>query len=269
MATNVGSVEIDVHADASPARRETKEACAEMSKTNSVNVKMKLDKSVGSQVKSLTGAMDDNKEATGGTNLAWGFIGTTWKESRNIILALTPSILGLNNAIIGAGAGIVALTGNLLQASGSIVNVANAVGALGQGFLAVKIGSMGVADAFKAQAKAQEELAKTGEVSESTQQALDAAMKGLTPSAREAVTAITSLRDEWNTLQDSVQEALFKGVGDSIKELANNLLPTLQSQLTASAGIVNEFATNLAAGLSTPQAAGTLAQLMTNFNTIL
>ncbi len=74
-------------------------------------------------------------------------------------------------------------------------------------------------------------------------------MMKLAPSAQAAVDAIKSLKPAFEALRLDVQEKLFKGVGDRIKEIAAAWLPTLHDRLggiaTTMNGLVHPFATSI------------------------
>ena len=64
------------------------------------------------------------------------------------------------------------------------------------------------------------------------------ALAGLTPSAREFVETVLSLRDAWGTVKDATQEALFKGMGPAFQRFSTTYIPVLRDGLS---GIAAEF----------------------------
>lgn len=74
-------------------------------------------------------------------------------------------------------------------------------------------------------------------------------MMKLAPSAQAAVDAIKSLKPAFESLRLDVQEKLFKGVGDRIKEIAKVWFPVLHEQLGGMAetinGLFHTFATSI------------------------
>jgi len=144
-----------------------------------------------------------------------------------------PALLG------GIVAGAVAVGGALGQAAGGALSAGTIFASLGLASATVQVASQGLTEAFDAQSKAQEELAKTGAVSAETQKELDAGMKDLAPSARQVVNAVTALGPAWQDVQRAVQGRFFRGVGEDISALGESFLPVLQSSLTETAGILN------------------------------
>lgn len=144
-----------------------------------------------------------------------------------------PALLG------GIVAGAVAVGGALGQAAGGALSAGTIFASLGLAAATTQIASQGLTEAFDAQSKAEEELAKTGAVSAETQKELDAALKDLAPSARSVVTAVGALTPAWQGVQRAIQGRFFQGIGSDITALGETFLPVLQSSLTETAGILN------------------------------
>jgi phage-related protein len=149
------------------------------------------------------------------------------------------AIVPVGPALGGVAAGIVAIAGAAAQASGAAVSLGGVLASLGLGAGVSVLASRGLGDAFEAQAKAQEELSRTGVISAATQEDLKAAMDGLAPSAADLVTQVQALAPAWSAMQQAVQGRFFEGVGSSLTILSNSILPTLSARLTDTAGIVN------------------------------
>jgi phage-related protein len=158
-----------------------------------------------------------------------------------IAVGAISAIAPIGPTLVGIAAAAVAVTGAIGLAAGAMISATAAAASLGLAFITVKIGISGVSDALKAQAKANEEVAKTGKVSKSTQQALDAAMKKLAPSARELVKAIAAIGPAWSKVQKATQQALFEKTGPLLKKLSDAYLPAVRSALTGVAGDFNKF----------------------------
>lgn len=75
----------------------------------------------------------------------------------------------------------------------------------------------------------------------------------LAPAAAAAVAAIKSLKPAFESLRLDVQERLFAGVGDRIKEVAAAWLPTLRARLGSMATTVNGLFHQLAGSVSKPE----------------
>ncbi|QGU03097.1 hypothetical protein CKALI_11265 [Corynebacterium kalinowskii] len=65
------------------------------------------------------------------------------------------------------------------------------------------------------------------------------AMANLSPNARAFVLAMQELGDEWKDLRLTVQDNLFKGLGDSVTQLAHVQLPVLKTGLSGIATEIN------------------------------
>lgn len=185
------------------------------------------------------------------------------------IASLLVSATPLSTVLGGATAAVVALAGALATASGSAISLGGVLGALGLAAATLKIGFSGVGDAMKEQSKAQEELARTGEISTATQERLDAAMKGLAPSARALVTQLGAMAPAWQAVTRSIQERLFTGVGTAIANLANRYLPILTQQLGTAATTINQTVRSLASFLNTGNRAGQISTIFAGLNGIL
>lgn len=75
----------------------------------------------------------------------------------------------------------------------------------------------------------------------------------LAPAAQAAVDAIKSLKPAFESLRLDVQERLFKGVGDRIKDVAEAWLPTLRTRLGSMASTLNGLFHNLGRSVTKPQ----------------
>lgn len=183
----------------------------------------------------------------------------------SLITAASP----LSTVLGGATAAVVALAAALATASGSAISLGGVLGALGLAAATLKVGFSGVGDAMKAQSAAQEELARTGEISTATQEKLDAALKGLAPSAAALVQQLGAMAPAWQAVTQSVQERLFTGVSTAIANLANRYLPILTQQLGTAATTLNQTARSLGAFLSTSTRSSQINSIFTGLNGIL
>lgn len=154
----------------------------------------------------------------------------------------TSAIRPLYVAIAAAATASIPLVGALVQASGALIPLTVNASSLALGFAAVKVGSLGVSDAIKAQSKAQQELAATGEVSAATQESLDAAMKSLAPAARALVKEVSAISPAWSSAAKATQQALFKGTAPLLARLSDTYLPTIRKSLVGVAGDFSKFA---------------------------
>lgn len=130
-------------------------------------------------------------------------------------------------AAASATSSVAGLAGAAATASGAllVLPAAGLAGAAAMGTL--KLGVLGVADAFKAgldPAKAEE---------------FAAAMKGLAPAARETVRATLALKPAFDAMKLDVQGQLFDGLGRRVKELGTAYLPILRKGLSGIASTMN------------------------------
>lgn len=178
-------------------------------------------------------------------------------------------LVPMGPALAGVAAGAVALGGALGLAAGSLISVSAAAASAALSFGTLKIGSMGVTEAFEAQAKANEELARTGEISEGTQERLDAAMKRLAPSARAFVKEIDNLRGAWGKVQKQTQESLFKGSAGMLEKLSSTFLPAIREALEGTARDFNGFAESFTNSLTSAKGLETVNTILRGMRTSL
>ncbi|MEU2800244.1 peptidoglycan DD-metalloendopeptidase family protein [Streptomyces sp. NPDC007117] len=94
-----------------------------------------------------------------------------------------------------------------------------------------------VADAARAVADAQSNAA--------TQTSkLDEAMAKLSPNARGFVNVLRDLAPAWAALQLDVQDRLFAGIGDRLRQVSGSVLPVLRQGLAGTAGVLNTMGKN-------------------------
>lgn len=140
---------------------------------------------------------------------------------------------------VGAGAalaGVTSLAQGLFGLVGVIQNASGAAALLPAafaGFLAVaatiKLATKGIGDSFKALASG--DAAKFAE-----------SLKGLSPSAQAFMRSVAAIKPEFDRLQLATQEALFRNLGGTVRDIAARLLPTLRQSLTGIAGEFNTIA---------------------------
>lgn len=151
---------------------------------------------------------------------------------------LVTAIVPVGPALGGVAAGVVAIAGAAAQAAGAAVSLGGVLAAAGLGAGVSVLASRGLTDAFEAQAKAQEELSRTGLVSAATQADLKASMDALAPSAREIVTEVQALAPAWSAMQNAVQGRFFEGLAASMRSVSDAVLPTLTERFTQTAAVI-------------------------------
>lgn len=159
---------------------------------------------------------------------------------------LLSTIVPLPAALGGVAAAAVAVTGAVGLAGGALLSAGTAASSLGLAAVTAKVAFGGMADAAKLQTKAMEEMRIEGEVSETTQKALNDAMKQLAPSARAVLKEVKSLSPAWAGLRKDVQESAFKNIAPQMREVSDAILPVLTKNLGATAGLLNKAATGVA-----------------------
>jgi hypothetical protein len=165
-------------------------------------------------------------------------------------LGTSLSALGLG-ALAGSAAagGIAALASSIAQAAGSIALLPAVGAAAAAGLGAVIVGVQGVGEAIKAA----DDPAKFAE-----------ALKNLSPEARQAAVAFKGLGDELKDVRLSVQDSLFEGIAESIRELAKQLLPSMKAGLTDVAAELNAGTKAWAAFAASPRAVADLDTMFGN-----
>lgn len=155
-----------------------------------------------------------------GINLDVGPFNVHFASLTRLVATLTPVAVLAGQALAGLVAQASVLVSALASAASSSALFIPLLTALGTGVLTAVVGFQGFGDAVKDGGDALEKVS---------------------PNAREAAVAIRSLSYRWGELTEIVQNRLFDGVGDSIRELGSVLMPTLRRQLAGTADALNEF----------------------------
>lgn len=87
------------------------------------------------------------------------------------------------------------------------------------------------------------------------------AMSKLSPNAREFVTAVQGIAPAWSAVRADVQDALFKGLGDTLTNMSSAVLPAVQDGLVGMATVLNDMATGLMDTFTALGKNGTLSQM--------
>ena len=122
------------------------------------------------------------------------------------------------------------------------------------------------ADGQKQVAAAMESLNTATEKAAAGSNALGDAMAKLSPNARAFVNEIIRLKPAWDNLKLDVQDALFAGLADRLRTMAGSVLPVLRTNLTDTAGILNQMAKGAMDAATQVGADGTLGQAMAGAN---
>lgn len=155
---------------------------------------------------------------------------TFGRQFRENLGQMQVAIGGIVTALPLVSSAVSALSGSIVALSAAIVNASKAslgwIGVLGATAIALGtaiIGFEGFGDAITADDP--EKLAE--------------ALANLSPAARSAALAVRSLKDDWKRLRLNVQEQMFAGLSDSIRELGDTILPVLSEGLGKMADSLN------------------------------
>ncbi|MFI7299248.1 hypothetical protein [Streptomyces sp. NPDC050121] len=164
-----------------------------------------------------------------------------------IVSLLEPAV-----ALIGQyGAGLTALVSAAAPAVGVLGAIPGLIAAAGSAAIGTKIAFSGFGEALKQSAAAQQMLARDGKVTEAQQKKLQEALDKLSPSARDAVKAVSSLQGAWSKVRMSVSDRFFSKVADDIKPLAKSVFPLLEDALGDSAAQMGSLAERGAEAMQT------------------
>lgn len=149
---------------------------------------------------------------------------------------------GVKTTTLSYLASLIPAAGNsLLQLSG-VLGLVPALGAAGAtAIAALAIGTHGFSQALK---------------DVNNQAAFTKDLANLSPSARDAATAIKGLQGQFSNLRLDVQQQLFQGLGGYIKQIGSQYLPILDQGLSGTASGLNKFAQQTALFLKFPDVAG-------------
>lgn len=178
-------------------------------------------------------------------------------------------VLPVGPALGGVAAGALAVAGAVGQAAGAAISAGGVLASLGLAAVTTRVATAGLSDAFAAQSAAQEELAATGAISAATQEELTRVMDGLAPAAAALVTEVTALGPAWSDFQGSIQQTVLAGVADQLSGISGAILPVLQTQLTATAGILNQAALGFARFAQSDQFVQQLDTILAGLNDTL
>lgn len=149
-------------------------------------------------------------------------LGRLGLAAQGLKLFLTPTLFAeLIPPVLGLGAALV-------QASGSLLILPGALATLGVSFAAIKIATSGFGDALK------EAFKNPGDIN-----AVNEALKNLSPSAQEAARAILTLKTPWDAFRQSIQEDFFRGLGPEIVATAQSLMNNFRPAFLAIASTAN------------------------------
>lgn len=118
-------------------------------------------------------------------------------------------------------------------------------------------------------AAAQERLAQAQQKAAGRSSAAAQAMARLAPAAREVVRTLLALQPAWEDMQRAVQQQLFAGVAQDLRELSASILPSVRAGLVGVAGVLNTQIRAAIDQLSTAETRIRLDQIFANTETTL
>ncbi|MFG2795743.1 hypothetical protein [Streptomyces pseudovenezuelae] len=282
------AAKIKVEVDAKGLRRRLKEVVKEASKGVTATVKVKVDEErFRAEIDGIRRRLDDadlnlpvrpngdgDGERRGGLlsglrNLITGAQGEADRNPVNVPVQMrmpgrgrgSLRMLGIGAivsllepavALIGQyGAGLTALVSAAAPAVGVLGAIPGLIAAAGSAAIGTKIAFSGFGEALKQSAAAQQMLARDGKVTEAQQKKLQEALDKLSPSARDAVKAVSSLQGAWSKVRMSVSDRFFSKVADDIKPLAKSVFPLLEDALGDSAAQMGSLAERGAKAMQT------------------
>jgi hypothetical protein len=93
----------------------------------------------------------------------------------------------------------------------------------------------------------------------------DVALAKLAPSAQDFVRALISVAPAWQALQLDVQQTLFAGLGDQMKQLAGSVIPVLRDGLVGMAGALNAMVVQFVQWVTSAQTIKDFGTMFNNF----
>lgn len=130
-------------------------------------------------------------------------------------------------------------------------------------------GAKQVKDAQEAVADAARALADAQSAAASQVSKVDEAMAKLTPNARNFVETVKELGPAWGEVRKATQESLFRGLGDSFRDMSKDTIPVLRDGLSGAADQVNLMVRNWMGGVRRMAQDGTLRRFFDGNNKIL
>ncbi|MGH3862503.1 phage tail protein [Actinokineospora sp.] len=163
-----------------------------------------------------------------------GYLRLDDKDWTRGILKADKDLEGLRSKSDAAAAAMVSLALSMAKVGTTVPLIASAattVGAMAGALAVLPAAGIATAIAMKTAALGMQGF---GEAMDniSDPAAFAESISTLTPAAREAAVAVRSLAPAWKAVQQSVQEELFAGVGDTIGMLGEVYMPILSSGLT-------------------------------------
>jgi hypothetical protein len=150
----------------------------------------------------------------------------------------------------------VALTGALLPAAGAIVALPAAMATAKVATATLKVGMIGLGDAMTA-------------VAQGDAAALDKSLAKLSPQARKFVREAAGFKGAFDPIQQAVQNRMFEGLGEQLRPVGANLLPTTRAGMLGVAEATNDGAKAALRFAATPLARGAVGETLSGTTRIM
>lgn len=154
-------------------------------------------------------------------------------------------------------------------ATAAIIPATAALSSFGLTAAAVGVGMQGLGDAFKAQGKVFEEIRIDGEASAESMHELDVALRRLHPNARAFVKEAVAIAPAWSKVRKEVQGNLFAGTAESLRSLADSILPVLSTNLQGVARDLNLTARGWVDSITSAEGVEKTTKLLEGMRTVL
>lgn len=155
-----------------------------------------------------------------------------------IVLLMEPAVV----AVQGLGAAVTSVASSAFSAlAGAAGALAPVLAAAGASAATLVVGFQGMGDALGAVTEEFASAASEGRAFNIQADDIQEAMRGLAPAARDVVTAFAELSPQFTAIRNAVQQRLFEGVADSMRELSDDAIPAVGAGLASLAGSFNSF----------------------------
>lgn len=126
-----------------------------------------------------------------------------------------------------------------------------------------------IADAERALESAVASTAEATDQVSSSAKAAQIALAQLSPEAREFVKAVHDLTPAWTDVKNAIQDALFNGLDDKLKQLTDVYFPIMKHRLSDIADAANDAAGELVDLLTGPEASASVDKILADTKDII
>jgi hypothetical protein len=189
----------------------------------------------------------DETGAEAGDNFNKSF-GGHMSQGKWIALGVATIGDAISSGLSGSIAAATSVVSSAMQAlGGSALAATPIIAGLGTALASGLVGAQGFGDALKEVNTEFANAAAEGRPMNLELIKATTAFRNLSPAAQETALAFADIRDELGDLRQQVQQQLFAGMADELRELGETVIPNLADGLSIAADSVNEFGHELAA----------------------